>query len=273
MTDALLDCEIADTGIVTLVLNDPESLNSLSPSMIDALARRLTALRSLSAPVRCLVITGRGRAFSSGGNLKMMNTPELKARISSSLLQQLYHPLFRQLRDFPAPLVTSVNGVAAGAGMSLALMGDIILASKSAYFLQAFRNVGLVPDCGSSWMLPRLIGMARARELTLLGERLPAETAFEWGMINRLTEDEALAAETTEIARRIADGPLQAQTGIRRLYWASQHNSFEEQIDLEDQFQQVAKQGPEVAEGLAAFREKRKADFRSLNGAGAPDHD
>jgi len=263
MSEELVLCDVSD-GIATLTLNDPESLNSLSPPMVARLGERLNELKGAKDPTRCLVITGAGRAFSSGGNLKAMNSPELRSRITASLLQHFYHPLFRQIREFPAPLVTSVNGVAAGAGMSLALMGDIILAQRSAYFLQAFRNVGLVPDCGSSWMLPRLIGLARARELSLLGERLPAETAYEWGLINRLTEDDALQPDTLAIARKIADGPLSAQTSIRRLYWASTGNSFEEQIDLEDQFQQVAKDGPEVAEGLDAFRSKRKADFRKL---------
>jgi len=264
MSEELVLCEIED-GVATLTLNDPDSLNSLSPPMVARLGHRLNELRRGDAEVRCLVITGAGRAFSSGGNLKAMNDPAMRAQITASLLQHIYHPFFRMLREFPSPLVTSVNGVAAGAGMSLALMGDIILAQRSAYFLQAFRNVGLVPDCGSSWMLPRMIGMARARELTLLGERLPAETAYEWGLINRLSEDDELPAATREIAVKIADGPLSAQTSIRRLYWGSMHNSFEEQIDLEDRFQQVAKDGPEVAEGLAAFRGKRRADFRKLS--------
>jgi 2-(1,2-epoxy-1,2-dihydrophenyl)acetyl-CoA isomerase len=261
MSEGFVECQIED-GIAKIVLNDPESLNSLSPPLVFELGQLLNRLENTDNRIRCLVLTGKGRAFSSGGNLKVMNDPSFCAQVTSSLLQHVYHPLFRQLRDFPSPLVTSVNGVAAGAGMSLALMGDIILAAQSAYFLQAFRNVGLVPDCGSSWMLPRMIGLARARELTLLGERLSAETAFEWGLINHLVEDDALQDATLGVAKRIADGPVECLTAIRRLYWASLHNSFEEQIDLEDQYQQVAKSGPEVAEGLSAFREKRVANFR-----------
>lgn len=262
MSDELVLCAVED-GIATLTLNDARSLNSLSPPMVARLGQRLNALRDADEQIRCLVITGADKAFSSGGNLKQMNDPALRAQITASLLQHVYHPLFRLLREFPAPLVTAVNGVAAGAGMSLALMGDLILAKRSAYFLQAFRNVGLVPDCGSSWMLPRMIGMARAREMSLLGERLPAKTAYDWGMINRLTEDDSLEAETAEIAGKIADGPVSAQTAIRRLYWDSMHNSFEQQIDQEDRYQQVAKSGAEVHEGLSAFREKRKPDFRN----------
>ena len=252
-------------GITRITLNDPGSLNSLSPPLVQRFGHILNDLKASDEKTRCLIITGEGRAFSSGGNLKQMNDPAIREQITTTLLQQIYHPLFRQLRDFPAPVVTSINGVAAGAGMSLALLGDIIVARRCAYFLQAFRNVGLVPDCGSSWMLPRMIGMARARELSLLGERLPAETAYDWGLINRLAEDDQLETVTQEMAEKIASGPLSSQTSIRRIYWASMHNSFEEQIDLEDQLQQVAKEGPEVEEGLAAFREKRQVNFRGLD--------
>ena len=163
-------------------------------------------------------------------------------------------------------MVTAVNGAAVGAGMSLALMGDVILAARSAYFLQAFRNIGLVPDCGSSWLLPRIIGAARARELSLLGEKLAAETALDWGLINRVVDDAALAEATAGIAEKIASGPVKAQTAIRKLYWASLHNGFEEQIDLEDSYQTIAAMAPEAREGVAAFQEKRKADFRKVAG-------
>jgi 2-(1,2-epoxy-1,2-dihydrophenyl)acetyl-CoA isomerase len=145
--------------------------------------------------------------------------------------------------------------------MSFALMGDIILCARSSYFLQAFRRIGLVPDCGSTWMLPRLIGKARAVELSLLGERLPAEKALEWGLINRVIDDAALAEETKKLAHDLANGPTVALSLIRQLYWESPHNSFEEQLDLEKRSQQVAGRAEDFKEGVSAFLEKRPAKF------------
>jgi 2-(1,2-epoxy-1,2-dihydrophenyl)acetyl-CoA isomerase len=145
--------------------------------------------------------------------------------------------------------------------MSIALMGDIILAAKSAYFLQAFRRIGLVPDCGSTWMLPRMIGKARAVELSMLGERLPAEKALEWGLINRVVDDADLAAETQKLALDLANGPTVAMGHIRQLYWESPHNSFEEQLDLEVRTQKLARVAEDHREGVKAFLEKRPAKF------------
>ena len=155
-------------------------------------------------------------------------------------LETLFHPFIRRLRDLPYPVVTAVNGPAAGAGMSLALMGDLVLCARSAYFLQAFRRIGLVPDCGSTWLLPRLVGRARAIELSLLGERLPAETALAWGLVNRVFDDEALMGETLRLAHELANGPTVALGLIRRLYWESPQNSFEQQLDLECRSQRLA---------------------------------
>jgi 2-(1,2-epoxy-1,2-dihydrophenyl)acetyl-CoA isomerase len=154
-----------------------------------------------------------------------------------------------------------VNGPAAGAGMSFALMGDLILCAKSSYFLQAFRRIGLVPDCGSTWILPRLIGKARAVELSLLGERLPAEKALEWGLINRVIDDAQLAEETKKLAHDLANGPTIALSLIRQLYWESPDNSFEEQINQERQYQGRAGQAADFKEGVTAFLEKRPAKF------------
>ena len=175
MTEQLIRLR-QDNGIATLTLDDPSAMNALSLEMVTELAQALKRLARPEEGTRCLVITGEGRGFCAGANLKRRLSQEERDQMTGSILQVYYHPVFRLVRDFPAPVVTAVNGAAVGAGMSLALMGDIILAGKSAYFLQAFRNIGLVPDCGSSWMLPRIIGAARAREMSLLGERLPAET-------------------------------------------------------------------------------------------------
>ena len=160
------------------------------------------------------------------------------------------------------PIVTSVNGAAAGAGMSFALMGDMILCARSSYFLQAFRRIGLVPDCGSTWLLPRLIGKARSVELSLMGERLPAEKALEWGLVNRVYDDAALMDETMKLARELANGPTIALSLIRKLYWDSPGNSFEDQLDLEQQLQRVAGSAEDFKEGVTAFLEKRPAKFK-----------
>jgi 2-(1,2-epoxy-1,2-dihydrophenyl)acetyl-CoA isomerase len=160
------------------------------------------------------------------------------------------------------PIITSVNGPAAGAGMSFALMGDLILCAKSSYFLQAFRRIGLVPDCGSTWILPRLIGKARSVELSLLGEKLPAEKALEWGLVNRVYEDAMLHEETMKLAHDLANGPTVALSLIRKLYWDSSDNSFEDQLDLEQRSQRVAGAAEDFKEGVSAFLEKRPAKFK-----------
>ncbi len=148
--------------------------------------------------------------------------------------------------------------------MSLALMGDLILCARSAYFLQAFRRVGLVPDCGSTWLLPRLIGRARAIELSLLGERLPAETALAWGLVNRVFDDAALMEETRRLAHELAAGPTVALGLTRRLYWESAENSYERQLDLECRSQRIAGATEDFREGVKAFLEKRAAKFAGV---------
>jgi 2-(1,2-epoxy-1,2-dihydrophenyl)acetyl-CoA isomerase len=263
MSEAWIGSEVRD-GVGVLTIRRPEVLNAISPSLVAILERAFKALTSTGSGVRCIVITGEGRAFCAGANLSENSGNDVSTGQAGSVLQRVYHPLLRQLRDSEIPIITAINGAAVGAGMSLAMMGDIIACARSAYFLQAFRRIGLVPDCGSSWLLPRLIGGARARELSLLGDRLSADKALEWGLVNRVFDDEKLMPETLAIARQIADGPLGALGRIRRLYWETTRNSFEDQIDLEDRLQIIASAGPEFAEGLAAFREKRPADFRKI---------
>ena len=146
--------------------------------------------------------------------------------------------------------------------MRLALMGDLVLCARSAYFLQAFRRIGLVPDGGSTWILPRLIGKARAMELSLLGEKLPADKALEWGLINRVFDDAELIAKAKEFARDLANGPTIALSLIRRLYWESADNTYEEQLNLERQMQRKAGNSADFAEGVRAFLEKRPAKFK-----------
>ena len=176
-------------------------------------------------------------------------------------LRSGYHPLLLALRDLPIALVTAVNGAAAGVGMSFAMMGDIVCASKDAYFLQAFARIGLVPDGGSTFMLPRLVGWGRAMELSMLAERLPAEKAHEWGLVNRLFDDnEALLDGAMAIAQQLANGPKSIGL-IRQAYWQTWHNAYEQQLDLEARLQSQAGGTEDFKEGVAAFFEKRDAHF------------
>jgi 2-(1,2-epoxy-1,2-dihydrophenyl)acetyl-CoA isomerase len=252
-----------DSLVATIKMDHQEVLNAVSVDMLGGLSEALDVIEDKKDQVRCVVLTGAGRAFCTGANLQGRNDQNNQIRRSAgSTLETAFHPYLRRLRNLHCPLITSVNGPAAGAGMSFALMGDIILAARSAYFLQAFRRIGLVPDCGSTWLLPRLVGKARAVELSLLGERLPAEKALEWGLINRVFDDAELAAETKKLAIELANGPTVALSMIRTLYWESEHNSYEEQLDLEVQMQKRAGAAEDFREGVSAFLEKRPAKFK-----------
>jgi len=246
-------------GVVTLV--HPEVLNAISPEMLDGFLDALDAVEDPAHGLRCLLVTGAGRAFSAGANLGGSG-PSTKVNDAGAVLESHYHPLFRRLRDLRMPIVTAVNGVAAGVGMSLALMGDMVVAARSAYFLQAFRRIGLVPDGGVTWLLPRLIGTARAKELSLLGEKLPAEQALAWGLINRVHDDDELLPAAKALAAELAAGPTRALASIRRLYWASPDNSYEQQLDLERSLQREAGRTADAREGIKAFLAKRKPAFR-----------
>lgn len=174
-------------GVATVELNDPEKLNAVGPAMLSGLHAAIRHIQNPDYQVRCLLLTGAGRGFCSGANLAGdgSGSEEAEGGVGSTL-RSGYHPLLLSLRDLEVPIVTAVNGAAAGVGMSFALMGDIVCASKQAFFLQAFANIGLVPDGGSTFMLPRLVGWGRAMELSLLAERLPAEEAKTWGIVNRV---------------------------------------------------------------------------------------
>lgn len=250
-------------GIAVMTLNDPGALNALGHRMKEDLTAALDAVERSDA--RCLLITGAGRAFCSGANLNDPDRPprdrqaEARGEVKSDL-ESWYNPYFLRLRALPIPVVSAINGVAAGAGMSLALSADIKIAARSAYFLQAFARIGLVPDCGSSYILPRLIGISRAMELSMLAEKLPAETALEWGLINRVVDDAEIMTAATEMAARLAQGP-KAIGLIRRMYWESLENGYSQQLDLEAKLQIEAGLTADYAEGVAAFREKRPAKF------------
>jgi len=254
-----------DGQVAILKLDHPEVMNAVSMDMLGGLSDAIDEIDSRRSDVRCLVITGAGRAFCTGANLQGRNNAEPGKRTNAgAALETAYHPFLRRLRNLHCPIVTSVNGPAAGAGMSFAMMGDMILCARSAYFLQAFRRIGLVPDCGSTWLLPRLVGRARSVELSLMGEKLPAEKALEWGLVNRVYDDAALMEETMKLAHELANGPTIALSLIRKLYWESPENSFEDQLDLEQQFQRVAGAAEDFKEGVSAFLEKRPAKFKGI---------
>jgi 2-(1,2-epoxy-1,2-dihydrophenyl)acetyl-CoA isomerase len=237
--------------VAVITLDHPPTINALSST----LAGGLEAV--LGGGFRALVLTGAGRGFCSGADMKEL--PGRREEGAGRVLERLYHPLFRTLRDFPMPVVTAINGPAVGIGMSLALMGDLILAARSAYFLLSFTRIGLVPDGGLTWLLPRAIGVTRARELALLAEPLPAEKALEWGLINRLLPDEQLQEEALAIAGRLAGGAA-ALPMTRALF--QDREAHEAQLAREAASQQRAGETEDFAEGLKAFLEKREPRFR-----------
>jgi 2-(1,2-epoxy-1,2-dihydrophenyl)acetyl-CoA isomerase len=251
--------EIVD-NIAVLRLNHPEVLNAVGSQMVEELNDVLFEISSDDSPARCLLITGEGRAFCSGANLADPDRSRRRGGARENLRRN-YHPLLLGLRDLDMPIVTAVHGPAAGVGMSFALMGDIICASRQAYFLQAFARIGLVPDGGATFMLPRLIGWGRAVELSMLAEKLPAEKAHEWGLVNRLYDDqESLMEGAMDVAGRLAKGPRSLAL-IRRAYWATWQNTLEQQLDLEARLQGKAGLTEDAKEGTAAFLEKREARF------------
>jgi 2-(1,2-epoxy-1,2-dihydrophenyl)acetyl-CoA isomerase len=250
-----------DGPVAVLKMDHQEVMNAVSIDMLGGLAEALDEIADKKAEVRCVVLTGAGRAFCTGANLQGRNVQTPGRSNAGAALETGFHPFLRRVRNLHCPLVTAVNGPAAGAGMSFALMGDMILMARSTYFLQAFRRIGLVPDCGATWLLPRLIGRARSIELSLMGERLPAEKALEWGLVNRVHDDADLMEEAMKLAHELANGPTIALSLIRQLYWESPDNSFEEQLNLEFQSQRIAGAAEDFREGVTAFLEKRPAKF------------
>jgi 2-(1,2-epoxy-1,2-dihydrophenyl)acetyl-CoA isomerase len=258
MDFARVRLEISD-GVAVLTLNDPDVMNAAGEPMLDDILAAMDRVEDSANGVRCLVMTGAGQAFCSGANLKARGAG--KAKPAGVVLETHWHPLLRRLRRLHCPVVTAVNGAAAGGGMALALTGDIVIATRSSYFLQAFRRIGLVPDVGSTWLLPRRISLARAMELSLLGEKLPAEKALHWGLINRVVDDGQALAEAMKVARELAAGPTRALGLIRGLYWDSTESGFEDQLDREFRTQRIAGATDDFREGVSAFLEKRPAKF------------
>jgi 2-(1,2-epoxy-1,2-dihydrophenyl)acetyl-CoA isomerase len=246
-----------------IAFNDPKTMNACG---VDTAQEMLHALEKAADEARCTVITGNGRGFCSGANLGKVSGPSLSHPGSKPdagrPLDTHYNPMIVAIREHPHPVITAINGAAAGVGCSIGLMGDLIVAGKSAYFMQAFRRIGLVPDGGSTWILPRLVGKARAMELSLMGEKLPAETALDWGLVNRVYDDEKLMDETMTLAKDLANGPTRSLAGIRQLYWESTDNTYEEQLNLERQLQRDMGYSADFREGVIAFLKKRPAEFK-----------
>lgn len=251
-------------NVAVLTLNHPEALNAISLKMITELSDVMENIEDPANGARCLLLTGAGRGFCAGANLAdpERGLAEGGKIDGGEVLEKFYNPLFLRLSNLRMPFITAVNGPAAGVGMSFALSADMILAARSAYFLQAFRRIGLVPDGGATYILPRLIGTVRAMELSLLGERLPAEKALEWGMINRVYDDADLMPQAMKLAKDLATGPTSVLALIRRAYWLSHDNSYIEQLNVERQYQRLAGQTEDFLEGVTAFREKRPAQFK-----------
>lgn len=248
-------------GVATIELNDPDVLNAMGPRMLSGFRQAIAHVLHSDSNVRCLLLTGAGRGFCSGANLAGDGSNQSREEGVGGGLRGSYHPILLTLKELSIPLVTAVNGAAAGVGMSFALMGDIVCASKNAFFLQAFAKIGLVPDGGATFLLPRLIGWGRAMELSMLAERLPAEKAHEWGIVNRVYDDqEALMEGAMSVATQLANGP--ASLGmIREMYWTSYQNSYESQLDLEARMQAAAGRTRDAQEGRQAFLEKRDPNF------------
>ena len=251
-------------GVRTLTLNRPQALNSFTGALHDAL---LTELRDAAADdsVRCLVLTGAGRGFCAGQDL---SDPEIAPGDSASapdvgnVIERRYKPLVEALVAFPAPVIAAVNGVAAGAGANLALNCDIVVAARSASFLQAFSKIGLVPDVGGTWLLPRAVGRPRAMALAMLAEKLPAEEAERFGMIWRCVDDAALAAEVQALGERLAAMPTAALVAARRAIAASSGLTLAEAISMEGEMQARLGRAHDFREGVAAFFAKRTPVFK-----------
>lgn len=248
--------ELSPARVATLTIARPEKLNALSAQTVDEL--RAAVEETARSGARCLLLTGEGRGFSSGADLASGGgLPE----DAGEALEKHFNPLVEALFALEIPVVAAVNGPCAGAGCSLALAADVVIAGRSAYFLQAFVNVGLIPDAGATWLLPRLAGRARAMEMMMLGERIPAERALEWGMISRVVDDEHLASEGVALATQLAQGPTRALGLIRRLARQAQDVPLTEALAAERAAQREAGRTADFRSAVVAFLEKRQPRF------------
>jgi 2-(1,2-epoxy-1,2-dihydrophenyl)acetyl-CoA isomerase len=250
-------------AVCTLTLNRPAALNSFTTQMHEQLLAELDAVAA-DARVRCLLLTGAGRAFCAGQDLSdplVSPDPALPPKDLSIPIERHYKPLVQRLRGMPVPVVVAVNGVAAGAGANLALCGDLVLAARSASFIQAFSKIGLVPDTGGTWMLPRLVGRARALALTFLGDKLPAEDAERFGLIWRCVEDAVLMDMAQSLASKLSRMPTKALVATRLALDQAQQMDLRSALDMEARTQRELGFAHDYQEGVAAFGAKRNPVF------------
>jgi 2-(1,2-epoxy-1,2-dihydrophenyl)acetyl-CoA isomerase len=256
-----IEFEITD-GVAVLTLNRPDRMNSFNTEMHAEVRDALKQVKQDSS-VRCLLITGNGRGFCAGQDLSDRNVdPNAEMPNLGESIEKNYNPLIRTLQGLGMPVICAVNGVAAGAGANIAFACDIVLAARSASFIQAFCKIGLVPDSGGTWTLPRLVGHARAMALSMLGDKISAEQAQSWGMIWQVVDDERLKDEALSLAKRLATQPTKGLALIKRAIQSSWSNSFDEQLDLERDLQTLAGRTEDYREGVKAFMEKRPPEFK-----------
>ena len=248
----------SEGAVCTITLNRPERLNACPPQMAEELRDALGS----PGDARCFLLTGAGRAFCSGADLAAGGAGSGSVGQGAyDRLSMSYNPLMLQMMECAVPIVAAVNGPAAGIGCSIALAADLVLAGRSAYFLEAFVNIGLVPDGGASWMLPRLVGKSRATEMMLLGERIGADKAEGWGLIHRAVDDDALLREARALAERLAGGPTLALAQMRANIWRALDSDFASALHREAVAQRLAGSSADAAEGAMAFLAKRKPSF------------
>lgn len=258
MSSVIYECH---AGLARITLNRPDKLNSFTAAMQGELRQAIARVQTEQA--RALILTGAGRAFCTGQDLaERMTPPGTPPPDLGHSIETYYKPLVLALRALPLPVIAAVNGAAAGAGANLALACDIVLAARSAVFIQAFCKLGLAPDCGGSYFLPRLAGTARAMGLALTGDRLSAEQAEQWGLIWKCVDDDRLMPEAEALAARFVQGPPLGYAAIKQAMYASPENTLERQLDLERDTQRELGRSEDYREGVAAFMEKRAPLFK-----------
>src|SRR3954447_686006 len=248
-------------AVTTLVLDRPQAMNAVDAQLGDEL-KAAVQRAAQDDGTRAVVLTGNGKAFCSGADLKSGFEPDADGYPDlGTALRERYHPIIEGLRTMPKPVVAAVNGPAVGIGLSFALACDLVVAAESSYLLLGFVNIGLVPDGGSSFLIPERIGFARAAEMAMLGERVPAQKALEWGLVNRVVEDDRLQTATNELADRLAEGPTLSYAGTKRQLNAWQFARMREQLELEATIQGELARSPDFVEGVTAFVQKRPPRF------------
>lgn len=247
-------------GVARLVLNRPDRLNTFTPEMHAEIRHALTAVQA-DENARCLLITGAGRAFCAGADLASLNSDNGPVDFGKEL-ERDYNPLAELIAGMSMPVICAVNGVAAGSGANFAFGCDIVVAARSARFVQAFSKIGLIPDCAGTWILPRLVGQARAMGIALLDEPINAEQAVEWGMIWKVVDDEALTETTEKMAQHLASQATVSLALTKSAIRQSLHNSLTEQLTAEQHAQHTAGKTADHQEGVSAFLEKRPPQFK-----------